>query len=210
MTGLESAEDFHARVLAAAGEDGRLAFRADDAMAAWDIYPYELDGLRMKPLAPLADAEPPRRGETAEECWCPAGVPPEKELAWSNERWVLQALPGTLPAELMLQPRTHHDLGDLPADLAAEMGVLTVAIAAAVESLPAVARCQLARYGDGGAHLHLFFLGRPSRMLQLRGSPLLDWADQLPPLPDDVRRAHAAHVGTLVQDAVGGFGPSGL
>ena len=38
-------------------------------------------------------------------------------------------------------------------------------------------------------------VGRPARMLQLRGSPLLDWEENLPDLPDGVRRANAGFVG---------------
>ena len=59
-----------------------------------------------------------------------------------------------------------------------------MAVSAAVESLPSVGRVQLAKYGDGGAHLHLLFFGRPARMLQLRGSPLLDWEENLPAVPE--------------------------
>ncbi|MCL8026749.1 hypothetical protein [Nocardioides bruguierae] len=189
---------------------GRLPFTVDEAMVAWDIYPYELDGLRMKPLAPLADAEPDRQGEDPATCRCRGEGFTEGPLAWSNERWLLKVLSGGLPSELMLQPRAHHDLADLPSDLAAEMGVLIGAVTAAAESLPSVHRCHLARYGDGGAHLHLFFWARPARVLQLRGSTLVDWADQLPPLPDEVRRANAEHVGAHLVAAVGGQGPSGV
>ena len=74
------------------------------------------------------------------------------------------------------------------------MGRLIVAVSAAVEALPSVGRVQLAKYGDGGAHLHLFFLARPARMLQLRGSPLLDWEENLPPVPLEVARANAEFV----------------
>ena len=83
----------------------------------------------------------------------------------------------------------------MPDDLAAEMGRLIVAVSAAVETLPSVGRVQVAKYGDGGAHLHLFFLARPARMLQLRGSPLLDWEENLPPVPLEVTRANAEFVG---------------
>ena len=63
MTDLESAEEFHARVAAATDDEGRLPV-AIELMPGWDIFPFELDGLRIKPLEPLLDAEPaaPRRG----------------------------------------------------------------------------------------------------------------------------------------------------
>jgi hypothetical protein len=90
------------------------------------------------------------------------------------------------------------------------MGVLIVAVSAAVEALPSVGRVQLAKYGDGGAHLHLFFFGRPARMLQLRGSPLLDWEENLPPVPLHVHRANAEAVAQHLLRTIGGTGPGWL
>lgn len=206
---LETAEEFHARVAAATDDEGRLAV-AIEAMPGWDIFPFELEGLRIKPLEPLADAEPPRRGEDPADCAC--AEPPTAEqlerVVWSNERWVVADAGMKLPVTLILRPRAHHDLADLPDDLAAEMGVLMVAIAAAVESLPSVGRCHVGRYGDGGAHLHPFFFGRPARMPQLRGSCVLDWEENLPDVPEDVRRANAAHVGHRLVERLGGSGPA--
>ncbi|MFI2295759.1 hypothetical protein [Isoptericola sp. NPDC019571] len=205
----ESAEEYYARVAAQTGPDGRLPVAVEE-MPGWDIYPYEADSLRMKPLRPLADAEPPRRGEDPADCWC-AGTPEERTArfegwVWRNERWVLTAdLAQSLPVFLTLVPvATHCDLPSVPADLAAEMGQLIVAVSAAVEALPSVGRVQLAKWGDGGAHLHLAFLGRPARVLQLRGSPLLDWAENLPDVPADVLRANAAAVAAHLVAAVGG------
>ena len=190
----ESPEQFHARVMAATNAQGRLAV-ATTEMPGWDIYPYELDSLRIKPLQPLADEEPARRGETAAECRCSQGPPAPDDGAtriWTNERWHLDlGADSGLPVTATLMPFEHHDLGNLPADLAAEMGQLIVTIADAVEHVPSVGRVQLAKYGDGGAHLHLFFFGRPARMLQLRGSPLLDWEENLPRVPLEVLQANA-------------------
>jgi hypothetical protein len=64
----ESAEDFYARIAAATDTDGRLPVAVEE-MPGWDIYPYEVDSLRLKPLRPLADAEPNRSGENPAECW---------------------------------------------------------------------------------------------------------------------------------------------
>jgi len=206
----ESAEEYYARIAAHTGPDGRLPVAVEE-MPGWDIYPYEVDSLRMKPLRPLADAEPPRRGEDPADCWC-AGSSEDRAArfegwVWRNERWVLTAdLAQSLPAFLTLVPVTHCDLPSVPADLAAEMGRLIVAVSAAVEALPSVGRVQLAKWGDGGAHLHLAFLGRPARVLQLRGSPLLDWAENLPDVPADVLRANAAFVADHLAAAVGGEG----
>ena len=48
----------------------------------------------------------------------------------------------------------------------------------------------------------------PARMPQLRGSTLLDWEENLPAVPDDVRRANAAHVGHRLVERLGGDGPA--
>lgn len=209
MSALETAEEFHARVAAATDEEGRLPVQIE-AMPGWDIFPFELEGLRIRPLEPMSDVEPPRRGEDPADCPCaqPATAEQEARVAWSNERWTLSDAGMKLPVTLILKPRAHHDLADLPDDLAAEMGLLMVAVAAAVESLPSVGRCHVGRYGDGGAHLHPFFFGRPARMPQLRGSCVLDWEENLPDLPDNVRRANAAHVGRALVARLGGTGPA--
>ena len=208
----ERPEDFYARVKAAAGPDGRLAVAVEE-MPGWDIFPFEIDSLRIKPLQPLADAEPPRAGEDPAECSCVRDPDPavtEREV-WSNERWVLHLdAHSRLPIGLNLGPREHCDLPTVPDHLAGEMGTLIVAVSAAVEALPSVGRVQLAKYGDGGAHLHLFFFGRPARMLQLRGSPLLDWEENLPPVPLEVHRANAEAVAEHLLATVDGTGPAWL
>ena len=201
----ESVEDYHARIAAAAGEDGRLPVAVEE-MPGWDIYPYEVEGLRLKPVQPPVDEEPARRGERAEDCWCVDGFGVQDgRVVWSNERWRLTLSDDTgLPVMLVLTPLAHHDLPTLPSDLAAEMGQLVVAVSDAVEHVPSVGRVQLAKYGDGGAHLHLFFLGRPARMLQFRGSPLLDWEENLPRVPLDVLQANARVVAERMVVHLGG------
>jgi hypothetical protein len=201
----ERPEDYHARILAAADADGRLAVAVEE-MPGWDIYPYEIDSLRHKPLQPLADEEPPRRGEDASDCWCAQGFGPDDgTTVWSNARWRLglEAQTG-LPVQLVLSPLEHHDLPSLPADLAAEMGQLVVAVSDAVEHVPSVGRVHLAKYGDGGAHLHLLFFGRPARVLQFRGSPLLDWEENLPRVPLPVLQANARVVAERLLVHLGG------
>ena len=101
---------------------------------------------------------------------------------------------GGLPLLLVLYPRDHHDLADLPDALARELGVLTVHVARAIEALPHVARAHVTRFGDGGAHLHVFFWARPEGQLQLRGSCLSMWDDVLPRYPDELAEVDAAMV----------------
>jgi hypothetical protein len=209
---LETPEEFYARIQAATDDEGRLPVAVEE-MPGWDIYPYEIDSLRVKPLQPLADEEPPRGGEDPADCWCAPGSSelPRAGLAWLNERWrLVLGREAKVPIFVILEPLTHCDLATVPDDLAAEMGRLVVEIAAAVEDVPTVGRAQLYRFGDGGAHLHLMFLGRPRRVLQLRGSPLLDWEENLPRVPDDVHRANAAYVGSRLAERVGGSGPDWL
>ena len=103
----------------------------------------------------------------------------------------------------LLEPAAHHDLPDLPDDRAAEMGLLMVAISRAVESLPHIARAHVSRWGDGGAHLHLFFFARPAGFSQLRGTCLAIWDDLLPAVPDDQRDQDAAAVGQVLAGSYG-------
>lgn len=201
----ESAEDYYARIVAATDTGaigGRLPVGVE-LMPGWDIFPYELDSLRVKPIEPLLEVEPARGGEEPATCTCRQG-PPTEGVVWSNERWSLVAERSGLPIIAVLIPHAHHDLADLPADLAAEMGQLFVVIAGAIEALPSVGRAHLARYGDGGAHLHPMFFGRPARAGQFRGSPLLDWEENLPRVPQEVADENARFVADRIVAAYGG------
>jgi hypothetical protein len=160
---------------------------------SWPSFPFEGD-LRVKPLEPIADTEPPRQGEEASSCV--ACNTPDDGYIWVSERWRVRALerPTGLPMVLILESRSHLDLGDLPNLLAAELGVMTVRLERAMRSLDAVARVHVNRWGDGAAHLHLWFLARPYGSLQLRGSFLLLWNDILPPVPEAEWRENLALV----------------
>lgn len=198
----ESVEDYYARIIAAADSDRVLPVAVEE-MPGWDIFPYEVDSLRLKPLQPILATEPDRAGEDPATCWC-ATADSSGRVVWRNERWSLIALESGLPVMLILQPRAHHDLPDLPDDLARELGLLTVAIAAATETLPSVGRAHVAKIGDGGAHLHVFFIGRPARIGQFRGSPLLDWEENLPRVPVAIADENACHVAELLVQRLGG------
>lgn len=154
----------------------------------WEIFPFEADGLRAVPLqAPLLP-EPPRGGEGDRPCTRCDDV--EKDAVWSDDRWVLTgAGPLGLPFGGLLMPRAHLDLGDLDDQHAADLGRLIVRIERAVSALPHIGRVHVNKWGDGGAHLHVFFLARPRGFLQLRGSNLALWEDLLPRVPDDVLTA---------------------
>ena len=97
---------------------------------------------------------------------------------------------------LILEPKAHYDLTDLPDDMAAELGILVVHIARAIGSLPHIARAHVYRVGDGGAHLHVFFFARPAGFSQLRGSCFVLWDDLLPEIPLEQRDVDALAVAT--------------
>ena len=189
-----SPEEFYAHAIAAADEEGRLPL---SRMAGWEVFPFEQDGLRVVPLAPPVLPEPPRLGEGGRPC---VGCAADREVVWSDEHWRLKQLSqdSGVPLLLVLESVAHYDLADLPDELAAEMGLLTVRIARAIEALPHIARAHVSRWGDGSAHLHVFFLARPAGFAQLRGTCLAIWDDLLPPVPAEHRDRDAAAVATAL------------
>ena len=48
-----------------------------------------------------------------------------------------------------------------------------------------LARVHLYRWGDGGAHFHVWFLPRPLGMVEAQGMMLPLWEDALPNVPDE-------------------------
>ena len=129
---------------------------------------------------------------------------------WLDEHWRLTRMAGVgVPLVLMLYPRAHHDLADLPDDLAAELGVLSAHVARHVEALPHVSRCHVYRIGDGAAHLHVWFFARPEGQAQLYGSWLVVWDDLLPEYPSATAQEDAAAVAdALLASYGGGRGPT--
>ena len=92
------------------------------------------------------------------------------------------ALPGTV----WLATREHVDsFVDLPDALAADFGRIVARVERAILSLGGVARVHLYRYGDGGAHFHVWFMPRPLGMIEARGTVLPIWEDVLPKVPDE-------------------------
>jgi hypothetical protein len=154
------------------------------AFTYWPTFPFEGD-LRVKRLLEPVPVEPPRHGDNPAECRACAA--PDEAYIWVSDRWRVRSLdrPTGLPAVLILESRSHLDLGDLPNMLAAELGVMTVRLERAIRSLDGVARVHVNRWGDGAAHLHLWFLARPYGRLQLQGTFLALWDDILPPIPED-------------------------
>ena len=186
----EPAEELYRRALAAADEDARLAM---PPVHEWETFPFEGD-IRVRPLLPPVDAEPPRSGEGGVDCWrCRRG---DSDAIWSDEHWLLSPLekPSGLPVVLILEPRDHHDLDDLPESLARELGPLAQRIERAVRAVGEIGRVHVCRWGDGSEHFHLWFMARPARVPQLVGSFAAIWDDILPPLSEERWRANLAAV----------------
>src|SRR5262249_56532114 len=119
--------------------------------------------------------------EGEEPSSCVACAATDDAYIWVSDRWRVRATdaPTGLPMVLILESRSHLDLGDLPNLLAAELGVMTVRLERAIRSLDEVASVHVNRWADGPAHLHLWFLARPTGYLQLRGTFLSMWDDIL-------------------------------
>jgi diadenosine tetraphosphate (Ap4A) HIT family hydrolase len=195
-----SPDEFYEHALAAADRDGRLPLAR---MTGWEISPFEPGGLLVSPLRPPVVPEPARQGEDPADC---RSCRSRDEGIWLNDRWRLSQVGGVgVPLVLMLHPRDHYDLADLPDEMAAELGVLTTHIARHVEARPNVSRSHVYRIGDGGAHLHVWFFARPEGQAQLFGSWLPVWDDLLPEYPADVAGADAAAVADALVASRGGW-----
>ncbi len=159
----------------------------------WDTFPF--DG-EIRPRALRGpEQEPARHGQGGVDCHaCEAG---DDEYLWTNDRWRLRTFdkPTGLPVVVLLEPRAHYaEPGDLTDDLAAELGRMLARMERAVRAVPNVGRVHVCRWGDGGEHLHWWFMARPTNFPQLIGSFAAVWDEILPPLPDDVWRENLAIV----------------
>jgi diadenosine tetraphosphate (Ap4A) HIT family hydrolase len=185
----EPAEELYRRALAAADAEGRLRM---PPVEEWETFPFEGE-LRVRPLRPPAD-DPARQGEGGVDCSrCATG---DDDALWSDEHWLVAPLPkpSGLPVVVILYPREHSDLDGLRPERQAELGPLVVRVEGAVRAVGEIERVHVGRWGDGSEHLHLWFMGRPARMPQLRMSFAAIWDDILPPVPDDLWRADLAVV----------------
>lgn len=193
----ESAEELYRRALGAADADGRLSLPPLDE---WDTFPFEGE-IRVRPLEAPAE-EKPRQGEGGVDCErCATG---DEDALWSDEHWLVAPLPrpSGLPVVVLLYPKAHVDLHELPPARQAELGPLIVRVERAVAGIEGIARVHVGRWGEGSEHLHVWFMARPARMTQLRSSFAAIWDDILPPVPEDVRRENNAAVGRAL--AAGG------
>ncbi|MGH3425198.1 MAG: hypothetical protein ACRDO8_10740 [Nocardioidaceae bacterium] len=92
---------------------------------------------------------------------------------------------GSLPGTVWIASREHADsFSDLSEAAAEAFGPLAARVERAVLGLGDVARVHLYRWGDGGAHFHVWFVPRPLGMLEASGPMLPIWEDVLPNVPD--------------------------
>jgi len=192
-------DEFYEHAIGVADSERRLPLAR---MTGWDISPFAPDGLRVAPLHPPVLPEPDRHGEDPANC---GNCRERDEGIWFNEHWRLARIPGVgVPLALMLYPRDHYDMADLPDELAAELGLLTTRIVRHVQALPHISRAHVYRIGDGAAHLHVWFFARPEGQAQLYGSWLVVWDDLLPEYPPDVAEADASMVADALVGSHGG------
>ena len=119
---------------------------------------------------------------------------------WSDDNWTLHPpTGGSLPGTVWLASRVHADsFADLPDELAADFGRVAARVERAILGLGDVARVHLYRWGDGGAHFHVWFLPRPLGMVEASGMMLPLWEDALPNVPDEELAAAAERVAALM------------
>jgi diadenosine tetraphosphate (Ap4A) HIT family hydrolase len=163
-------------------------------VAEWETWPFEGAAIPRQ-LLPPTSYDRPRHGENGVDCGsCEAD---DAEYLWVTDNWRLRSLdgPSGLPVVLLLEPRAHYaEPGDLPDELAAELGVMLARVERAVRSVGEIGRVHVCRWGDGGEHLHWWFMARPARVPQLIGSFAAIWDDVLPPLPEETWRENLALV----------------
>jgi diadenosine tetraphosphate (Ap4A) HIT family hydrolase len=156
--------------------------------------PYAEPLTRREP-GPRVVPEPPRRGEPGGEP-CAICEGDTTTAVWSDEHFTLHPpVNGSLPGTVWLASRAHVDsFKDLPPDAAAAFAPLAGRIERAILARGDVARVHLYRWGDGGAHFHVWFLPRPLGMLEAKNHMLPLWEDVLPVIGDEELAAAARQV----------------
>jgi len=147
--------------------------------------------------------EPPRRGEPGgEPCGCQSDgwAPP----VWENEHFTLHApVGGSLPGSVWLASREHVDsFKDLSDAAAVDFGRIAGRVERAILGLGGVGRVHLYRWGDGGAHFHVWFVPRPLGMLEASGMMLPLWEEVLPNVSDAELLDAARRVGAAMSAPV--------
>jgi diadenosine tetraphosphate (Ap4A) HIT family hydrolase len=144
-------------------------------------------------LQPPTEVDRPQHGAGGVDCHACAA--PDDEYLWTSERWRVRPLdaPSGLPLVVLVEPREHvAEMGDMPEELAAEMGVVLARCERAARSVGEIGRVHVCRWNDGAEHLHWWVMARPARLPQVVGTFAALWDDILPPLPEKLWRANLA------------------
>jgi diadenosine tetraphosphate (Ap4A) HIT family hydrolase len=137
--------------------------------------------------ADLVVPEPPRRGEPGGEPCFPCSADSDSHQVWSDDTWTLHN-PGqtALPGSVWLASRAHFDsFADMPTAVATTFAAVCGRVERAVLALGDVGRVHVYRWGDGGAHFHVWFVPRPLGRLDMSGHLLMAWEDVLPAATDE-------------------------
>lgn len=156
----------------------------------WESWPFA-GPVQPRGLREPVEREPPLIGAGGIDCWrCDAS---DDDYVWAGERWRVRVLgPTGMPVVAMLEPREHYALlGDLPDEMARELGPQLARVDRAVRGLGEIGNVHVCRFGDGSEHLHWWLIARPARFEQLRTSLVAIWDDVLPPVPEEIWRADA-------------------
>ncbi len=162
-------------------------------IAGSPIFPFEGD-IRVKSILPLVDADPVRSGEPG-GAPCLACAHSDEDCVWVDDNWrVHVGEPTGVPLLLFLEPRIHVDMDGLDDAMAAEFGQMIVRLDRAMQKVDGVGRVYVNRWGDGAAHLHVWFYARPFGTRQMFGPHLPFWSDVVPPTPAAAWQRNAADV----------------
>jgi hypothetical protein len=152
------------------------------AFVSWPSFPFEGELTLRQP--PEAFIELPRAGDPdGPPCRCPE---PDSNFIWVDENWRVRAAePKPVPV-VFLETREHLDVDALPEALRGELGTMIVRLEGAIRSVDGIARVHFHRWGDGSAHFHMWFFGRPAGSVHLLGMGMTMWAEILPPMEREV------------------------
>jgi diadenosine tetraphosphate (Ap4A) HIT family hydrolase len=145
--------------------------------------------------------EPPRRGEPGGD---PCGICGGQATAavWSDDLWTLHPpVGGSILGAVWLASREHVDsFSNLSPDAASDFGRVVAKVEKAILATGDVARVHVYRWGDGGAHFHVWLIPRPMGMLEARGMMLPLWEDVLPNVTDEALREAAERIAAHLRD----------
>ena len=161
------------------------------AMAGWEVFPFEREGLRPRALGERVVPEPDRARPASECGTCRALARDDLVLHTGSRLAVIRPGGTSLMFVANVVAREHERLDDLDEPADEELGRLVARTYRALRALPGVGNVQVCKWENGGGHLSVNVLARPLGVLELRGSNLPVWADMLPDIPQDEYDARA-------------------